>query len=164
MRCTEKPEMPKIELQTKINAKKEIVFDLSRSIDLHKISTEHTKEKAISGKTSGLIGLNESVTWRAKHFGIYQNLTSKITEFDRPDFFVDEMTEGAFKSLRHEHIFKDTGNGTLMIDYFDYMPPLGFLGILADKLFLKSYMVNLLEKRNKTIKEFAETEKWKRLF
>ncbi|MEH6514179.1 hypothetical protein [Maribacter arcticus] len=48
--------MPRIELRTEINAPKEIVFDLSRSIDLHKISTEHTKEEAISGKTSGLIG------------------------------------------------------------------------------------------------------------
>lgn len=76
--------MPEIELRTEINAKKEIVFDLSRSIDLHKISTHQTKEQAIAGKTSGLIGLDESVTWRAKHFGIYQTLTSKITEFDPP--------------------------------------------------------------------------------
>jgi len=39
--------MPKIELKTEIKAKKDIVFDLSRSIDLHKISTEHTNEDAI---------------------------------------------------------------------------------------------------------------------
>ncbi|WP_345742944.1 hypothetical protein [Algibacter lectus] len=71
--------MPKIKLQTKIKATRNIVFDLSRSIDLHKISTEHTNEEAIAGKTSGLIGIDESVTWRAKHFGVYQNLTSKIT-------------------------------------------------------------------------------------
>ena len=74
--------MPIIELRTEINANIEIVFDLSRSIDLHKISTEYTNETAIAGKTSGLIGLNESVTWRAKHFWIYQKLTSKITEFN----------------------------------------------------------------------------------
>jgi len=68
--------MPKIELKTEIKAEKEIVFDLSRSIDLHKISIEHTNEEAIAGRTSGLIGMNETVTWRAKHFGIYQKLTS----------------------------------------------------------------------------------------
>ena len=78
--------MPRIELRTEIKADKEIVFDLSRSIDLHKISTEHTNETAIAGKASGLIGLDENVTWRAKHFGIYQRLTSKITEFDRPNY------------------------------------------------------------------------------
>ncbi|HSJ66487.1 MAG TPA: SRPBCC family protein, partial [Anditalea sp.] len=86
--------MPIIALQTEINADKNIVFDLSRSIDLHKLSTEHTKETAIAGRTSGLIGLNESVTWRAKHFGIYQLLTSKITEYNRPHYFADEMVSG----------------------------------------------------------------------
>lgn len=93
--------MPKIELQTEIKAERKIVFDLSRSIDLHQLSTAKTDEKAIAGKTSGLIDLGESVTWRAKHFGIYQNLTSKITEFESPNFFVDEMLKGAFKSFKH---------------------------------------------------------------
>ena len=73
--------MPKIHLQTFIKSKKEIVFDLSRSVDLHLLSTKKTNEKAIAGKISGLMELNDTVTWRAKHLGIYQNLTSKITEF-----------------------------------------------------------------------------------
>lgn len=155
--------MPKIELKTEIKADKEIVFDLSRSIDLHKISTEHTKEEAIAGKVSGLIGDGEWVTWRAQHFGIYQTLTSKIIEFERPDYFVDEMVKGVFKSFRHQHDFKDLDYGTLMIDSFEYKSPLGILGNLADSLFLKKYMKTLLEKRNQTIKEFAESEMWKQV-
>ncbi|WP_282161526.1 SRPBCC family protein [Ulvibacterium marinum] len=155
--------MPRIELKTRIKAEKEVVFDLSRSIDLHKISTEHTNETAISGKTSGLLGEGEWVTWRARHFGVYQSLTSKITEFIRPDFFSDEMVRGAFKSFRHEHHFNDFNGGTLMIDYFDYKAPFGFLGNLVDELFLKNYMKGLLEKRNQTIKEFAESKRWKEI-
>ncbi|MEP2237420.1 MAG: SRPBCC family protein [Maribacter sp.] len=155
--------MPRIVLKTVINAKKEIVFDLSRSIDLHKISTEHTNEEAIAGVTSGLIGLNQSVTWRAKHFGTYQILTSKITEFEFPNFFADEMVKGAFKTFKHEHHFKNHQNSTLMIDYFDYQSPLGFLGKIADSLFLKKYMTDLLAKRNVTIKEFAESDKWQQI-
>ena len=153
--------MPRIHLETEIKADKEIVFDLSRSIDLHKISTEHTNETAVDGKTSGLIGANEWVTWKAKHFGIYQKLTSKITEFNRPDFFADEMMNGAFKSFRHEHLFTELNGETLMTDIFVYESPFGILGTIADKLFLKKYMTDLLEKRNWTIKEFAESEKWK---
>ena len=155
--------MPITELKTEINANKEIVFDLSRSIDLHKISTEHTNEQAIAGKTSGLIGMNESVTWKAKHFGIYQNLTSKITEFERPNYFVDEMQKGAFSEFKHEHHFSELNGGTLMTDYFNYKSPLGILGKLADKLFLKKYMTELLTERNRIVKEFAESEKWKEL-
>ena len=155
--------MPRIELRTEINASKEIVFDLSRSIDLHKISTEHTNETAIAGKTSGLIGMHETVTWRAKHFGFYQHLTSKITEYKRPNLFVDEMVKGAFKSFRHEHHFTESNCGTLMTDYFDYESPLGILGKLADKLFLQKYMTELLTERNRVVKDFAETDKWKKL-
>lgn len=154
--------MPRIELRTEIKADKEILFDLSRSIDLHKISTERTKEIAIAGKTSGLIGLNESVTWRAKHFGIYQNLTSKITQFNRPIYFADEMVKGAFSRFKHEHHFVDLNGGTMMTDIFDYKTPLEILGLLADKIFLKNYMTNLLVERNRIVKEFAESNKWKK--
>lgn len=154
--------MPVIELRTNIKANRQIVFDLARSIDLHKVSTAHTNEEAIAGKKSGLIGAGESVTWRAKHFGVYQTLTSRITEFNPPNFFVDEMVNGAFKRFRHEHRFESNENGsTVMVDVFDYSSPLGILGRITDRLFLENYMKGLLEKRNETIKEFAESDRWK---
>jgi ligand-binding SRPBCC domain-containing protein len=153
--------MPRIELQTEIRAKRDIVFDLARSIDLHKISTVHTLEEAIAGKTMGLISLNETVTWKARHFGIYQKLTSKITAYKFPEYFVDEMVDGAFKFFRHEHRFSDLSDGTLMIDFFEYKSPYGILGRFADWLFLKRYLIKLLTIRNTTIKEFAESEKHK---
>lgn len=101
------------------------------------------------------------MTWRAKHFGIYQNLTSKITEFDSPNYFADEMVSGAFSRFKHEHHFTDFNGGTMMTDFFDYQSPFGILGKLADSLFLKKYMTNLLIKRNRIIKEFAESDNWK---
>mgnify|MGYP000653038516 CR=1 FL=1 len=155
--------MPRIVLKTEIKADREIVFDLSRSIDLHKISTEQTNEEAIAGITSGLIGMHESVTWRAKHFGVYQNLTSKITKFEIPNYFVDEMQEGAFKGFTHEHHFTELNGRTLMTDIFEYQSPFGFLGRLADVLFLKKYMTQLLTDRNRVVKKFAESDKWEEL-
>ncbi|WP_027124592.1 SRPBCC family protein [Gelidibacter mesophilus] len=153
--------MPKIVLKTFINANQQIVFDLSRSIDLHKISTQNTKETAIAGRTSGLLDLNESVTWRAKHFGFYHQLTSKITELYHPHYFADEMVSGIFKNFKHEHHFKDATNGTLMTDIFTYCSPYGVLGRLADQFFLKKYMFEFLSERNQIIKEYAESERWK---
>ncbi|MBS1523711.1 MAG: SRPBCC family protein [Bacteroidetes bacterium] len=151
--------MAKIELITKIYAPIEKVFDLSRSIDLHMESTKQTGEKAIAGKTTGLIELGETVTWRAKHFGIWQTLTSKITEFDQPNLFVDEMDSGAFKSFRHEHRFAISGNQTIMKDIFEFKSPLGVLGRLFNKMILTRYMTKLLEERNRVIKETAESNR-----
>ena len=155
--------MPRIRLETTINAPIDIVFDLSRSIDLHTVSTEQTNEKAIAGKTSGLIGLGESVTWRAKHLGFTQSLTSKVTDYKHPSFFADEMVKGIFKRFRHEHHFETVGNQTLMTDIFEYRSPFGILGKLADFIFLKSYLHSFLKKRNTAIKEFAESDEWKKI-
>src|SRR5258708_33854484 len=112
--------MPKIELITIINAPIEKCFDLSRSIDLHIESTKQTGEQAIAGRTSGLIELGETVTWRAKHLGIWQTLTARITVFEYPNHFTDEMVDGAFKSIRHEHLFYAAGDQTELKDIFTF--------------------------------------------
>lgn len=148
--------MPEIKIELVVNTHRKIVFDLARNIDFHKESTKHTKEEDIAGKTSGLLELGESVTWRAKHFGLWLELESKITEFDSPNYFVDEMQKGSFESFRHEHIFKENNGQTLMIDIFNYESPYGILGKFADWLFLKKYMYNFLLKRNLLIKSKAE--------
>lgn len=75
-----------------------------------------------------------------------------------PDYFVDEMVFGAFKSFRHEHIFEASGAGTLMTDVFNYVSPLGVLGKLANVLFLNRYVTDLLVQRNKVLKEYGERQ------
>jgi ligand-binding SRPBCC domain-containing protein len=152
------PASMKIELLTRINGPIEKCFDLARNIDLHMESTKQTGEQAIDGRISGLIELGETVTWRAKHFGVWQTLTSKITEFDQPNYFVDEMLQGAFKSIRHEHHFSEVDDHTVVKDVFVFESPLGVLGKLFNWLVLKRYMTKLLEERNRVIKETAEVK------
>lgn len=153
--------MPEINLVNSINAPIHICFDLCRSFDLHLISTAKTGEKAIAGRTTGLIELHETVTWRARHFGFWQELTSKITAVERPFYFEDQMVSGAFKSFRHARYFSAVGNQTVITDQFIFASPLGWLGHLANFLFLKSYMRRLLEERNAVIKDYAESGKWR---
>lgn len=150
--------MPVIRLETRIEAPIKTVFDLSRSIDLHQDSTSQTSERAVAGRLSGLIEANEEVTWEATHFGVRQRLTSRIVTFDRPNHFRDSMVSGAFSRFEHDHFFSSDNSSTIMIDVFDYTSPLGLLGRLADTLFLKRYMTNLLLQRNNFIKNAAEGE------
>lgn len=153
--------MPKIELVTEIKSTIDICFDLARSIDLHKISTAKTNEEAIDGRTSGLIGLGEFVTWEANHFGIKQRLTSKITSLNKPNYFVDEQIKGIFKSIYHEHKFEQFSDKVIMKDIFEFHSPYGIFGELFNKLVLTNYLRKLLHERNNIIKEYAETDKWK---
>jgi ligand-binding SRPBCC domain-containing protein len=150
--------MPTIHLETFIRAPRELCFDLARSVDVHMASTGHTGERAVAGVTTGMMNLCDEVTWEARHFGVRQRLTSRITAMERPRLFVDEMQRGAFKRWHHTHTFEPREGGTLMIDRAEYASPLGLLGRLADRLFLERYMTRLLQVRNAHIKKVAETE------
>ncbi len=148
--------MPLIHLTTFIKASIEEVFDLSRSIDLHKNSMADYKEEAIGGTITGLINLNETVTWKAKHLFKNRKLKTKITLLHKPYTFIDEQVEGDFEIMKHEHYFKSADKGTVMIDKFYFESPYGIIGRIFNKLFLTKYMQRLLEERNKVIKRVAE--------
>jgi ligand-binding SRPBCC domain-containing protein len=148
--------MTTIRLITTIVAPKQIVFDISRDIDVHQKSASKSKEKAIKGITSGLINSNETVTWRGKHFGFYLTHKSRITAMNLYDYFVDEMEEGKFKSFKHQHFFEETNGITTMTDLLEYETPFGILGKVFDVLFLKKHLIQFLLERNKTLKKIAE--------
>jgi ligand-binding SRPBCC domain-containing protein len=153
----------RIELTTRVRAPRARCFDLSRSVELHTQSTAATEETAVAGRTSGLLGPGDEVTWRARHFGLWQTLTSRITAYERPAFFRDSMVRGAFARLVHEHRFAEDGaGGTIMEDVFEFAAPYGVLGLAVERLGLRGYLRRLLVARNDAIKAAAESDDWKR--
>jgi len=152
-----------IELSTFIAAPPERVFDLARSIDLHRLSMERSREEAVAGRTSGLIGPGETVTWRAWHFGVRQRLAVRITGYERPRWFRDELVRGVFATMVHDHHFGPVDGGTEMRDVFRFGAPAGPLGRLIETLLLERYMTRLLEDRNAAIKAAAEGDSWRKL-
>ncbi|MBN8878962.1 MAG: SRPBCC family protein [Sphingobacteriales bacterium] len=155
--------MPTIHLTTFIAAPADRVFDLARSIDLHKQSMTKHKEEAVAGVRFGLIEKDETVTWKARHLFKNRILKTRITAMKKPEMFTDEQAEGDFKLLKHEHHFKPCDNGTIMIDIIDFEAPYGTIGKTFNKLYLTKYLRRLIEHRNGVIKEFAEGSKWKGL-
>jgi len=154
--------MATIRVVTEVAAPAELCFDLARSIDLHVVTTGDSQERAVAGVTKGLIGMGEEVTWSARHFGVRQRLTSRITAFDRPHRFRDSLVRGAFARFDHDHIFEPIETGTRMIDVFDYAAPLGPLGRLVEALVLDRYMLRLLVVRGAGVKKVAESGDWQR--
>src|SRR4051794_28248245 len=149
-----------IELITQVNAPVEICFNLSRSAELHMISTSKTNERVVEGRSTGLFEKGETVTWRAKHFGVFQTLQMEISEMEFPFSFEDRMVKGIFKSICHNHYFTFDRGYTLMKDRFQYEVPFAVLGKIFDQTILKPYLTNLLNERNRVIKEYAESGKW----
>src|SRR2546423_15237586 len=149
--------MPVIVLRMRVAAPPSRCSDLARDVELQQRSTAASRERAVGGVPSGLLGTGDEETWEATHCGDRQRMTSRITEFEPPRRFVDEMVRGAFRRFRHEHQFLAVEGGTEMLDTFDYTSPLGPLGRLADILFLRQYMSRLLRRRNAYLKGEAES-------
>jgi len=150
--------MATILVSTEIKAPLPVCFDLARDVELHVQSQASAQERAVGGRTSGLIELGENVTWEARHLGIRQRFTSKVTAFESPRYFQDTMVSGAFKSFVHDHFFdrSSSGEATIMTDRLTFDPPFGIVGRLFNVLVLKRYMEALLKQRARVIKEAAE--------
>ncbi|RTQ45599.1 cell division protein [Hymenobacter gummosus] len=155
--------MPTVEVSTVIRAPRARCYQLALSVDLHALSTARTGEQIVGGVRSGLLQLGDSVTFRARHFGVWQQFTSKVTETRPPAYFCDEMQRGAFRSMRHEHYFTETAGLTEMRDVFHFVSPLGPLGRLADALVLRRYLRRFLAERGAVIKHYAETDAWQQV-
>jgi ligand-binding SRPBCC domain-containing protein len=150
--------MSVITIVTTIRATPERCFDASRDLDLHIESMGHTGERAVAGRTSGLIELGEQVTWEGRHFGLRQRFTSAITVYDRPRHFQDSMVRGAFRSFVHDHYFEVCDDGTRMTDVLAFRSPFGVLGAIVDRLVMTKYLTRLLTKRNEMVKRSLERD------
>ena len=137
------------ECTTRTSTPKSELFDLARSIDVHKDSMARSREDAVAGVRSGLISLGEEVTWRAWHFGIPFRITSRITQMEAPGYFVDEQIKGPFRRFRHVHEFSEDAEGTRMVDRIEFAAPFGPVGRVAEKLVLGRYLRRLIEARNR---------------
>lgn len=146
----------RFEHETLIDAPPEVVFDLSLDIDAHRSSMSASNERAVAGVTTGRIGLGQTVSWRATHFGIPFTMTSKVTALERPRRFVDEQVRGPFRSFHHEHLFKHGDGGTRMVDRIRFDAPLGPIGRVVEWAVFASYLKKLIAVSAKYLKAEAE--------
>jgi ligand-binding SRPBCC domain-containing protein len=155
--------MPIIRLTTQIRAPRERYFDLARSVALHLCAAGDTGERVIAGRRSGLFECDDEVEWEAVHFGVRQRLRVRITAMRSPEYFVDEMVCGAFRSMRHEHWFTQKDDVCVMEDVFCFRSPLGVIGTMFDAVILAPYMRRFLQRRNQHIRDIAESGDWEAL-
>ena len=148
--------IPEIVIVSDVGAPIERCFDLARDIGTHLASTSKSGERVVGGVASGLLGLNDEVTWEARHFGIRFRLTGRITSFDRPTYFIDEQVRGPFASWWHRHQFEQISNRVRMTDLVRYQVPLGAVGRGVDWLVLHRYLKRLLQHRASFLKAAAE--------
>ena len=148
--------MTTFEITTPVAAPPEVCFDLARDVAFHARSLAHTGERIVHQPDHALLELGDEVEFEGRHLGVRQRLRARITAFDRPHGFRDEMTRGAFRVFVHDHRFDATPSGTRMRDRVRFDAPFGVVGRLAERAVLRRYLSRLIERRAREIRREAE--------
>lgn len=135
-------------LERMIRASPAAVFAASLDPALHVESMARYGETMVTGPNGGVFAEGETVTWRARHFGIPFRLTTVVFDIDPPRRFCDRQVKGPFGAFHHEHVFLEHPDGTLTRDTVTFRSPLGPFGALVDRLFMRNYMLRLIDERN----------------
>jgi ligand-binding SRPBCC domain-containing protein len=152
--------MERIRRETWIDAPVERCFLLSLSVDLHVASARSSREKAVAGVTTGLIGEGETVTFRGRHLGVPVKHTSRIEVLRPYSHFRGTMISRVFEHFEHDHYFAAMNDGTRMRDEIRFSASWGMAGRLATRLFVRRRLRAMLMERNSFLKRMAESEEW----
>ena len=79
--------------------------------------------------------------------GIKLNWMTEITQVKELEYFVDEQRVGPYAMWHHQHKIEPIKGGVLMTDIVTYMPPFGFLGAIANSLFIKGQLEAIFDFR-----------------
>jgi len=79
--------------------------------------------------------------------GIPMTWVTEITQVKDHQFFVDEQRKGPYSMWHHEHHFKAVPEGVEMIDIISYIPPMGFLGTIANQILIKNQLKTIFDFR-----------------
>ncbi len=91
--------------------------------------------------------------------GIKLNWVTEITHVQNNYYFVDEQRFGPYSFWHHKHFIKQVEGGIEMLDIVHYKLPFGFLGRIANNLFVKRQLKEIFDHRHKTIDELFNSKK-----
>lgn len=78
---------------------------------------------------------------------------TEITHVENQRFFVDEQRVGPYSLWHHQHHFRVTEKGVEMTDIVHYRPPLGIIGGIANRLFIKKKLKEIFTYRSAVIQD-----------
>ena len=123
--------------------------------NLKKITPEHMgfKINYMSGGEKMYPG--QLITYKVNVLpGIPVNWVTEITHVQEPHYFVDEQRFGPYALWHHQHHFKETAAGVEMTDEVNYAIPFGFIGKLANSVFVGKEVKAIFDHRYKVLEDY----------
>lgn len=142
-----------IRTEQKIPAGIDTVWDfISSPANLSKITPEHMGFDIISGNLPEKMYPGMIITYKVSPFsGIRMTWVSEITHVKEKEYFVDEQRVGPYAMWHHEHKIEPIEGGVLMSDIVTYRPPFGFLGAIANGIFIRKQLDDIFKFREQAV-------------
>lgn len=94
------------------------------------------------------------VTYRVRPVaGIPVTWVTEITHMREPHLFVDEQRFGPYRFWHHQHLFREVPGGVEMEDIVHYALPLGWLGVIVNRLMVAPRLREIFEFRRRVLEE-----------
>lgn len=123
--------------------------------NLQKITPDYMGFKIVSTMPIEQMYEGMIITYKVKPLlSIPTTWVTEITHIKPMEYFVDEQRVGPYALWHHEHFVESIKGGTLMRDIVTYKPPVGILGSLANKLFIKQKLNEIFSYREKVLKDY----------
>ncbi|NIJ44754.1 ligand-binding SRPBCC domain-containing protein [Wenyingzhuangia heitensis] len=136
-----------------INASLEEVWDfMSSPKNLKEITPKHMGFDITSDNKEDKMYEGMIISYIVKPLlGIPTTWVTEITHVVPLKYFVDEQRIGPYKLWHHQHILEERDGGVYMKDIVTYQPPFGFLGAIANRLFIKKQLNSIFKYRFKAV-------------
>jgi ligand-binding SRPBCC domain-containing protein len=147
-----------IKTEQRIPASLEQVWDFICSPqNLKKITPPHMGFDIITKEVPDIMYPGMVVAYKVSPmFGIKMTWVTEITQVEEGKYFVDEQRVGPYKIWHHEHFIREENGEVVMSDIVTYVPPFGFLGVIANTLFIQKQLKTIFDFRFKAVeKEFG---------
>jgi ligand-binding SRPBCC domain-containing protein len=82
---------------------------------------------------------------------VYFRWVTEITHVQPNQYFIDDQVFGPYALWHHQHHFKKVNGGVEMTDEITYAIPFGFIGRLANFLFVENQLENIFKFRRTTL-------------
>lgn len=93
------------------------------------------------------------IDYKLRVNGIPLKWTTRIETWNPPHQFSDIQLRGPYKLWHHTHTFTATAGGTRMADHVDYELPLGLLGDMVHRLWVRRDVESIFAYREKVIRQ-----------
>lgn len=120
--------------------------------NLGKITPERMNFRITSETGKGKMYPGMIITYKVSPlFGIPLTWITEISQVKEGEFFIDRQLHGPYKFWHHQHHFMEIPGGVEMTDILHYAAPFGFIGRLAEKIFIKKEVEKIFDYREKVL-------------